>query len=105
VADGMKGDPIHIPVPDAQTHPGLSPPSAKREDKSAEELAKMIHDDLAIIEGCPTRGVKVIVYGLNPWNSMLVFGVEAGPVPNKADLQAFCDVITDRLKRLYNIKA
>ena len=42
-------------------------------------------------------------YGLNPWNSMLTFGVDAGPVPNKADLQSFCDIITERLKRLYDV--
>jgi hypothetical protein len=34
---------------------------------------------------------------------LLTFGVAAGPVPNKADLQAFCDIITERLKRLYDI--
>ena len=50
------------------------------------------------------RGVKVTVYGLNPWNSMLTFGVEAGPVP-RADLQGLCEIITERLKRLYVIDA
>ncbi len=38
----------------------------------------MIHQDLSQIEGCPERGVKVTVYGLNPWNSLLAFGVDAG---------------------------
>jgi hypothetical protein len=28
-------------------------------------------------------------------------GVDAGPVPNKADLQRFSDIITERLKGLY----
>ena len=62
----------------------------------------MIHQDLSQIEGCPERGVKVTVYGLNPWNSMLTFGVDAGSVPNKTDLQSFCDIITERLRRLYD---
>jgi hypothetical protein len=31
------------------------------------------------------------------------FGVDAGPVPNKAELQRFCDIITERYKRLYDI--
>ena len=53
--------------------------------------------------GLPERGVKVTVYGLNPWNSMLTFGVDAGSVPNKTDLQSFCDIITERLKRLYDV--
>jgi hypothetical protein len=34
---------------------------------------------------------------------MLTYGVDSGPVPNKADLQALFDVITDQLKRLYDI--
>ena len=34
---------------------------------------------------------------------MLTFGVESGPVPNKADLQAFFEVITERLKRLCDL--
>ena len=45
----------------------------------------MIHQDLSQIEGCPERGVKVTVYGLNPWNCLLTFGVDAGPVRNKAE--------------------
>ena len=105
MAEGTKSDPIHIPAPaNALAHPGLSPTSLTKGEKTPEELAEMIHNDLSMIEGCPARGIKVTVYGLNPWNSLLTFGIEAGPVPNKADLQAFCDVITDRLKRLYNIK-
>jgi hypothetical protein len=34
---------------------------------------------------------------------MLTFGVDCGPVPNKADLKSLFDAITDRLKRLYDI--
>ena len=75
-----------------------------KETKTAEELAAMIHEDLSNMDGCPKQGVTVTVYGLNPWNSMLTFGVEAGPVPNKAELQSFFDIITDRLKRLYDVR-
>ena len=103
--EDAKGDPAEIPTAsDAREHPGLSSAIPKKEDRSAEELAAMIHADLSKIDGCPKRGVRVTVYGLRPWNSLLTFGMEAGAVPNKTDLQAFCDVITDRLKRLYNIK-
>ena len=66
-------------------------------------IGEMIHQDLSQIEGCPERGVKVTVYGLNPWNSLLAFGVDAGPVPNKADLEGLCDFFTERLKRLYEV--
>jgi hypothetical protein len=84
--------------------PAYRPATPKKEEKTAEELSAMIHYDLSMIEGCPTRGVKVTVYGLNPWNALLTVGVEAGAVPNKADLQAFCDIITERLKRLYDAR-
>jgi hypothetical protein len=73
-----------------------------KQKKTPEELAAMIHHDLSQIEGCPQRGIKVTVYGLNPWNAMLTFGVDSGPVPNKADLQALSEVFTERLKRLYD---
>lgn len=73
-----------------------------RETKTAEELAAMIHEDLSRIDGCPAHGVTVTVYGI-PWKSMLTFGVAAGPVRNKAELQRFCDIITERLQRLYEV--
>jgi hypothetical protein len=60
-----------------------------KEKKTAEELAAMIREDMSNVDGCPEHGVTVTVYGLNPWNSMLTFGVAAGPVPNKAELQSF----------------
>lgn len=90
------------PVP-AATNPGLQPQQAVKETKTADELAAMILSDLRKVDGCPKEGVNVTVYGLSPWNVWLSFGRAAGPVPNKAELQAFCGIITDRLKRLYNI--
>ena len=84
-------------------HP--TPAIPVKQTKTTDELAAMIYQDLSQLEGCPKRGVKVTVYGLHPWNSLLTFGVDAGPVRNKADLQNFCDIITDRLKRLYDVGA
>jgi hypothetical protein len=80
-----------------------TPAIPDKQKKTSEELAAMIHHDLSQIEGCPQRGVKVTVYGFNPWNAMLTYGVEAGPVPNKEDLQALFDVLVERLKRLYDV--
>ena len=74
----------------------------RKEIKTAEELAAMIREDLGKMDGCPQRGVMVTVYGI-PWRSMLTFGVAAGPVPNKAELQRFFEVITERLQRLYDV--
>jgi hypothetical protein len=73
-----------------------------KETKTADELAAMIHADLSQMDGCPKQGVKVTVYGI-PWKSMLMFGVAAGPVKNKAELQGFFNIITERLQRLYDV--
>ena len=70
-------------------------------EKKTAELAEMIRQDLSKMSGCPERGIEVTVYGLN---SMLKFGVQAGPVPNKEELLGFFDIITERLKRLYDIR-
>jgi hypothetical protein len=83
-------------------HPAFA--SLVKQKKTTEELAAMIHQDLSQIEGCPKQDVKVTVYGLNPWNCLLTFGVDAGPVRNRAELQGFCDLITERLKRLYDVR-
>jgi hypothetical protein len=101
---GTKGAPTDVPTTSETEEPhGLARPTPVKEKKTAEELAAMILHDLSQIEGCPKRGVKVTVYGLSPWNALLMFGVDAGPVPNKADLQAICEIITERLKRLYDV--
>src|SRR5258707_8794828 len=57
-------------------HPASA--SLVKQKKTIEELAAMIHQDLSQLEDCPKQGVKVTVYGLNPWNSLLTFGVDAG---------------------------
>jgi hypothetical protein len=44
-----------------------------KEIKVADQLAAMILEDLSKTEGCPKRGVKVTVYGSNPWSSCLSF--------------------------------
>jgi hypothetical protein len=73
-----------------------------RETKTADELAAMIMNDLRQMADCPQRGVTVTVYGI-PWNAMLSFGVAAGPVHNKAELQQFFEIVTERLQRLYDV--
>ncbi|SHI07508.1 hypothetical protein [Bradyrhizobium erythrophlei] len=101
---GTKGAPTDVPTTSEREEPrGLARPAPAKEKKTAEELAAMIRQDLSKVDGCPKQGVSVTVYGLSPWNSLLSFGVDAGPVPNKVDLQNFCDLITERLKRLYDI--
>jgi hypothetical protein len=42
----------------------MEPASPKKETKTAEDLAAMIHQDLSKMDGCPQRGVTVTVYGL-----------------------------------------
>jgi hypothetical protein len=86
--------------PTAQ-HP--APAAWAKQKKTAEELAATILQDLSQIQGCPQRGLKVTAYGFSPFNAMASFGVAAGPVPNKADVLALFDVISERLKRLYEV--
>ena len=77
-------------------------PKYTKQTKTAEELEAMILEDLKNVEGCAQSGITVTVYGI-PWKSMLMFGAAAGPVRNKAELQRFCDIITERLQRLYDV--
>ena len=103
--DAVTGEKPNLPppLPIAPKSSGLTPAARTKGRKTGNELAAMILDDLRQIEGCPKRGVRVTVYGSNPWNSWLSFGGDAGPVPNKRDLQGFRDIITERLKRLYDV--
>jgi hypothetical protein len=78
-------------------------PDQKKQTKTAEELAAMIHEDLSKVDGCPKAGVNVTVYGL-PWKAMLMFGVAAGPVRNKEELKGFFEIIVERLQRLYDVE-
>jgi hypothetical protein len=83
-----RSQPARLPVAEGKTKgPTMEPPT--KEKKTAEGLAVMIREDFGKMDGCPERGVIVTVYGFNPWNAMLTFGVDAGPVPNKAELDIF----------------
>lgn len=84
-------------------HPNLQTQAVSKEFKTAEQLAAMILSDLRQVKGCPKDGLTVTVYGLGPWNSWLHFGAAAGPVRNKAELQEFCTILTERLKNRYDI--
>jgi hypothetical protein len=81
---------------------GLAMEERPREKRTADELALMIQADLSRMDGCPQQGVTVTVYGI-PWKAMLMFGAAAGPVRNKAELQRFFEIITERTQRLYDI--
>lgn len=81
----------------------MESPQEIKQFKTTEELEAMILEDLRQVEGCPDQGVKVTVYGI-PWNAMLMFGAAAGPVRNRDHLKQLFEIITERLKRLYDIK-
>ena len=99
---GPRLEPESIP-PLPAAAPGLLQPVPVKGIKTAEELAAMILNDLRQLNGCPRDGVNVTVYGSNPWNTWLSFTGAAGPLRNKAEFQEFCDILTERLKRLYEI--
>jgi hypothetical protein len=77
-------------------------PQRAKETRTAEEISAMIHADLSQMDGCPQDGVIVTVYGI-PWKAMLTFGVAAGPVRNKAELQRLFEAIVERYQRLYDV--
>jgi hypothetical protein len=79
----------------------MEDPEYIKPSKTAQELEAMILEDLRNVDGCPARGVNVTVYGI-PWKALLMFGADAGPVRNKAELQRFFEIITERLQRLYD---
>jgi len=104
-SDETKNASMDVPIfSEEQPKRGLEPQAPAKDKKTADELSAMILQDLRKVDGCPQRGVSVAVYGLNPWNSLLTFGVDAGSVRNRVELQGFCDIITERLKRLYDVR-
>jgi hypothetical protein len=50
-----------------------------RQQRTPDEIAKVIMETLQTIDRCPDRGFVVTVYGSNPWNAMLTIRPEAGP--------------------------
>ena len=50
-----------------------------RQQRTPDEIAKVIMETLRTIDRCPDRGFIVTVYGSNPWNAMLTIRPEAGP--------------------------
>jgi hypothetical protein len=103
--DETKDASADVPIlSEEQPKHGLNFLAPAKEKKTAHELSVMILQDVMKMDGCPQSGVSVTVYGLNPWNSLLTFGVDAGPVRNKVELQGYHDIITDRLKRLYHVR-
>ncbi|MEO8321234.1 MAG: hypothetical protein ABI561_23240 [Bradyrhizobium sp.] len=65
-------------VPSSQPSPSLP-----KQQKTPEEIAKMIMATLRTLDRCPDRGFVVTVYGSNPWNAMLTITPEAGPSINR----------------------
>jgi hypothetical protein len=70
---------------------------------TAEELATILQLDLKQLKDCPGAGVQVLVYGI-PWKALLMFGAEAGPVRNRAELQHYFAALVERLQRLYDVE-
>ena len=107
------GDPEPIrPEPDADTRDGFDPvvagenPAASLEPQLAvestrtldrSEIADVILRALKGIDGCPTAGFEVVVYGTRPWNAMLRITPAAGAVP---DARAWRQRVQDMVQLL-----
>jgi hypothetical protein len=55
-----------------------------KQQRTPDEIAKVIIDTLRTIDHCPDRGFIVTVYGSNPWNAMLTIRPEAGTTIDRA---------------------
>jgi hypothetical protein len=65
--------------PDPDIRPALPAGARGKQVRHPDEIAGIIMKSLRSIDGCPTRGFSVTVYGSNPWNAMLTIRPEAGP--------------------------
>jgi hypothetical protein len=65
--------------PDPDIRPALPAVAGGKQVRPPDEIAGIIMKSLRAIDGCPTRGFTVTVYGSNPWNAMLTIRPEAGP--------------------------
>ena len=65
--------------PDPDVRPALPAVAGGKQVRPPDEIAGIIMKSLRAIDGCPTRGFTVTVYGSNPWNAMLTIRPEAGP--------------------------
>ena len=68
-------------------------------------MAAMIRVDLIQMDGCPPTGSRgrYLRHALESHASG--FGPPPGPVRNKAELETFLEVSTERLRRLYEVVA
>lgn len=68
------------PTPSTRADSASQPGASRiRQQRTPDEMAKVIMETLRTIDRCPDRGFVVTVYGSNPWNAMLTIGPEAGP--------------------------
>jgi hypothetical protein len=61
------------------------------------EMAGIILRTLRAIDGCPTQGLDVTIYGSRPWNALLRITPAAGPL---RDAQAWRERVRDMVPRL-----
>jgi hypothetical protein len=92
---GSPSSPPPLPAaasPDPDLRPAPPIVASSKQLRSPDEIAGLILKSLRTIEGCPTRGFVVTVYGSNPWNAMLTIRPEAGP---RIDRALWCSRVHD----------
>jgi hypothetical protein len=78
--------------PDPDIRPALPAVAGGKQVRPPDEIAGIIMKSLRAIDGCPTRGFTVTVYGSNPWNAMLTIRPEAG---TRIDRELWCSRVQD----------
>ena len=74
-----------------------------RQCRAPQELADIIFKTLLAIDGLPSRGFVVTVYGNNPWNAMLTITHEAGPIKDAQLWRTRVQEIAVRLRKDFDV--
>jgi hypothetical protein len=88
-----------VPVADAVQGVG----EAKRQLRTASEMADIIMNALRAVDGVPERGFIITVYGARPWNAMLTIKPEAGRVKDVRLWRQRVQDIGARLRRDFDL--
>lgn len=98
-------DAIDPVIPGEVTPTSLEPQVSIESTRSLTrtELAGIILRALRRIDGCPARGLQVIVYGSRPWNAMLRITPAAGPVADASAWRARVQSMIPLLRQQYDL--
>jgi hypothetical protein len=93
----------HASESEVEARPENSDAPKAKETKTADELARMIEEDLSKHPECPRKGFVVTVYGATLWRAMLMITPAAGAVRNPHEWRDLTDELAERLRKRYDL--